>query len=256
MKVASSSITGIGAISDAQVSPNNNQSADLQNTFLTLLIAQLQNQDPTNPADSSQLTQQLAEINTVSGIAEVNSTLNSVLAQLNAAQGTQVAALVGKTVLVPGNTVTVADGKSTGFGIRLDQNVADLKVNILDANGQTVATLDLGAASAGVLPVSWTATANDGRAIPDGTYTINVNSSDGAQPPGQATLSTSVINAIVHQSDGSAGLVLSDGSTVKVSNLAAIIRPLETDTMEHHVLYKARTCRTTFRLPVSHRECR
>ena len=45
---------------------------DLQNTFLQLLIAQMQNQDPTNPMDSSQMTSQLAQINTVTGISQLN----------------------------------------------------------------------------------------------------------------------------------------------------------------------------------------
>jgi len=64
----------VGAGSSAQ---------DLQDSFLTLLVAQLKNQDPTNPMDNSQLTTQLAQINTVSGIEKLNTTLGSISGQIN-----------------------------------------------------------------------------------------------------------------------------------------------------------------------------
>ncbi|WP_284109138.1 flagellar hook capping FlgD N-terminal domain-containing protein, partial [Escherichia coli] len=60
--------------------------ADLQGSFLTLLVAQLTNQDPTNPMQNNELTTQLAQISTVSGIEKLNTTLGSVSGQINSAQ--------------------------------------------------------------------------------------------------------------------------------------------------------------------------
>ena len=70
-----------------------NSATDLQNTFLQLLIAQMKNQDPTSPMDSSQMTSQLAEINTVTGIGQLNTSLTSLSTQLTAGQQTQAANL-------------------------------------------------------------------------------------------------------------------------------------------------------------------
>ncbi|MDW9229407.1 flagellar hook capping - N-terminal region family protein [Burkholderia cepacia] len=83
-------------------STNGTSASDLQATFLKLLVTQLQNQDPTSPVDSSQMTSQLAQINTVSGIAQLNTSLTSLSSQLTAGQQTQAALLIGTNVLAPG----------------------------------------------------------------------------------------------------------------------------------------------------------
>lgn len=67
------------------------QSQELRESFLTLLITQLQNQDPLNPMDNAEMTSQLAQINTVSGIEELNTTLNGITQQMDAAQTLQAA---------------------------------------------------------------------------------------------------------------------------------------------------------------------
>ena len=91
-------------------STNGTSASDLQATFLKLLVTQLQNQDPTSPVDSSQMTSQLAQINTVSGIAQLNTSLTSLSSQLTAGQQTQAALLIGTNVLAPGNAVAVKGG--------------------------------------------------------------------------------------------------------------------------------------------------
>ena len=70
------------------------QSAELRESFMTLLITQLQNQDPLNPMENSEMTSQLAQINTVSGIEELNATLNGITQQMDAAQTLQAAGLI------------------------------------------------------------------------------------------------------------------------------------------------------------------
>src|SRR5580698_9749682 len=85
--------------------------SSLEQTFLQLLVAQLQNQDPTNPMDSSQMTSQLAQISTVSGISNLQTSLTSLASQLGATQQLQAAQLVGHGVLTAGNSIMV--GTST-----------------------------------------------------------------------------------------------------------------------------------------------
>jgi flagellar basal-body rod modification protein FlgD len=139
--------------------------ADLQQTFLQLLVTQLKNQDPTAPMDSSQMTSQLAQIDTVSGIAQLNSSLTSLSSQLSASQTGQAASLIGHTVLAPGNTFTVgnltnSDGTASDteatspFGVQLAAAATDLQITVKNAQGVVVNTIDVGAAPAGVVPIT------------------------------------------------------------------------------------------------------
>ena len=98
-----------------------NSASDLQGSFLTLLVAQLKNQDPTNPLQNNELTTQLAQISTVSGIEKLNTTLGSISGQLDNNQSLQASTLIGHGVMIPGQTVLVGKGTSTPFGVELTQ---------------------------------------------------------------------------------------------------------------------------------------
>ena len=87
-------------------------SQDLSNSFLTLLVAQLKNQDPTNPLQNNELTSQLAQINTVSGIEKLNTTLGSISGQINSNQSLQASSLIGHGVMIPGKNILA--GKNEG----------------------------------------------------------------------------------------------------------------------------------------------
>lgn len=76
-------------LSSSNTSGTGNNAQDLQNQFLTMLVTQLKNQDPTNPMDNSQLTTQLAQINTLSGIEKLNTTLGSISGQISTSQSLQ-----------------------------------------------------------------------------------------------------------------------------------------------------------------------
>jgi len=196
---------------------------DLQNTFLSLLVAQLKNQDPTNPMDSSQMTSQLAQINTVSGISQLNTTLSSLATQMSAGQQSQAALLIGSTVLAPGNSVSVASGKAGAFGVQLANSVNDLQVVVKNSAGQIVKTIDLGKQSAGTIPVGWTPTDSAGNALPDGNYTISAVGTINGQQATATTLAGATVQSVVMQNNGTPGLVLSNGSTVGLTSVAAIL---------------------------------
>ncbi|CRL46352.1 Basal-body rod modification protein FlgD [Sodalis glossinidius str. 'morsitans'] len=84
-------------------SSGSESSADLQNNFLTLLVAQLRNQDPTNPLDNAELTTQLAQISILSSIENLNTMLGSISSQLTTSQNLQATTLVGHGVMVDGS---------------------------------------------------------------------------------------------------------------------------------------------------------
>ncbi|WP_248320714.1 MULTISPECIES: flagellar hook assembly protein FlgD [unclassified Caballeronia] len=198
--------------------------SDLQNTFLTLLVTQLKNQDPTNPADSSQMTSQLAQINTVTGIGQLNTSLSSLATQLSAGQSTQAAMLIGSNVLAPGNSMTVSSGASSTFGVQLANDVSDLQIVVKDKSGNIVNTLDLGAQGSGVVPVSgWKPVDSKGATLADGTYTITAQGTINGQQATATTLSASQVQSVVQMTGGTPGLKLSNGSTVGLSSVASIL---------------------------------
>ncbi|RKP44394.1 flagellar hook assembly protein FlgD [Trinickia fusca] len=222
-----SSTSGSGSSSSTSGTSSttgSNSSTSLQQTFLQLLVTQLQNQDPTNPMDSSQMTSQLAQINTVTGISQLNTTLTSLASQLSAGQNAQASLLIGQNVLVPGSTATVASGASPGFGVQVASNVSDLTVTIKNAGGQVVNTVDLGAQQAGMVPVSWKPVDSSGNTLPDGTYTISaVGRSGTGSTTAETTLTGGQVQSVVQQSGGATGLLLQNGSTVNMSSVVAIL---------------------------------
>jgi flagellar basal-body rod modification protein FlgD len=198
--------------------------ADLQTTFLKLLVTQMQNQDPTNPMDSSQMTSQLAQINTVSGIQSLNTTLSSLATQLNATQQTSAAALIGKNVMAPGNSISVASGAASNASVTLGGAATSVTATVLDRSGNTVKTIDLGAQStAGTVSIGWDGTTASGAAAPDGNYTFKVNAVNGTNAVTATTLAQSQVASVAQQSDGSTGLVLKNGNTVALSSVTQIL---------------------------------
>ena len=149
-----STVSGVdGSGSGVTTSPTQNQAAS-EDRFLKLLVAQMKNQDPMNPLDNAQVTSQMAQINTVSGIEKLNTTvsgLNAQMVQLQALQGTS---LIGREVSVVGDKLAVADGVGVG-GFDLTSAADQVKVEILNAAGRVVDTLNLGASGSGLHAFEW-----------------------------------------------------------------------------------------------------
>ena len=126
--------------------------------FLKLLVAQMQNQDPLSPMDNAQVTSQMAQINTVTGIDKLNSTVQGLSTQFMQLQAVQGASLVGRDVIVAGNKLSVDAEAAIGQGGFELAGAADaVKVEILGPSGAVVQTLNLGAESAGVHSFDWPA---------------------------------------------------------------------------------------------------
>ena len=149
--------------------------------FMTLLVTQLQNQDPLNPMDNAQMTSQLAQLQTVTGVNNLNTTLASLKSSYQSSEAMQATNLIGRGVLVDGSNVTLAGGKGV-LGVNLASDADDVKVVISDAKGNEVETMDLGAQKAGVVPLAWdgvpdaTKLDSNGKplALADGNYTFKV----------------------------------------------------------------------------------
>lgn len=149
--------------------------------FMTLLVTQLQNQDPLNPMDNAQMTSQLAQLQTVTGVNKLNTTLESLQSSYKSSEAMQATNLIGRGVLVDGNGVILSSSKAV-LGVNLATDADDVQVVISDAKGNEVETMDLGAQKAGVLPLAWDGVPDPKKldsngkpvTLPDGNYTFKV----------------------------------------------------------------------------------
>jgi flagellar basal-body rod modification protein FlgD len=125
------------------------------NKFMTLLVTQLKNQDPMNPLDNAQLTSQLAQLSTVTGINKLNTTLETLKGSYQSSESLQAANMIGHGVLVEGNFANLTGGKSI-MGVELATPADSVQVIITDARtGKDVETIDLGKQAAGTVPIAW-----------------------------------------------------------------------------------------------------
>jgi len=159
--------------------------------FLKLLVAQMQNQDPLNPLDNAQVTSQMAQINTVSGIARLNETVQGLNAQFVQMQALQGAALVGRDVVVPGDRLDIADGVGQG-GFELTAPADAVKLEVLNAGGRVIDTVQLGAASAGRHGFDWDAS----KAGTDTNLTFRITATSGATTLSSTALTRDRVTAV------------------------------------------------------------
>jgi flagellar basal-body rod modification protein FlgD len=165
--------------------------AEQQDRFMKLLVAQLNNQDPMNPMDNAQMTSQMAQISTVSGIGELNETIKSMSAQFASMQLMQGAGMIGHNVMVQSNTLSIEAGKAKG-AIDLPSNADSVNIQILSPGGQLLDTLNLGAQTAGRHTFEWDAKNYNNVASP----TFKVVATSGQQPVAATSLAQDTVTSI------------------------------------------------------------
>jgi flagellar basal-body rod modification protein FlgD len=181
---------------------NTNSASAIQSQFLTMLTAQLQNQDPTNPMDATAVTTQMAQLSTVSGISQLNTTLTALSSSMTTAQTLSAASMIGAGVLVPGSALNLSSSQAVG-GVTLTGPADGLTVTIKDSSGNVVNTLNLGAQSgAGVVPFTWNGATSSGTTAADGAYTFTAHATSGTSTSSPATLSYGTVNAVTPGANG------------------------------------------------------
>jgi flagellar basal-body rod modification protein FlgD len=183
-----------GAASSGTVKTAND--AGSADRFLKLLVAQMQNQDPLSPMDNAQVTSQMAQINTVSGIEKLNQTVQGLNGQFVQMQALQGATLVGRDVIVPGNQLSIADGTAQG-GFDLAGPADAVKVEILGPSGQVIDTLNVGAQSSGLHGFDWPA----GSATEASALRFRVTATSGATSVASTALMRDRIDAVATGGD-------------------------------------------------------
>ena len=199
-------------------SSDKNKQVASEDRFLTLLVAQMQNQDPLNPMDNAQVTSQLAQINTVSGLDKLNNTVASLSTQFMQMQAVQAASLVNRSVVIEGNRLTAGSAANKLAGsMDLASGADRVQVQILDGAGAVVDTVQLGAQKGGRVNFEW--------AQPSGVaagQSFKVTATSGSNAVTATPLTTDTVTAVSTSGQslqlrlGRTGLV--DYSAVKAFN--------------------------------------
>ena len=149
-----------------------------QTEFLTLLVTQMKNQDPTNPMDNQQLTAQMAQFSSLEQLININTGLASLLSASNSTTSAQALSLIGKEVTTQGHNTYVTGGVAGDISLGLASDASSVTITIEDQNGNIVRTLSSGSMAAGAQTVAWDGKSDSGATLEDGLYSYSVSATD------------------------------------------------------------------------------
>jgi flagellar basal-body rod modification protein FlgD len=209
--------TTVGSTTRTDKADSNTDPQAAQDRFLKLLVAQINSQDPLNPMDNAQMTSQMAQINTVSGIQQLNATLKGMSEQYSAMQGLQGTSLIGRQALVEGNRFSF-DGDEARGAMALSGPASQVAVDVMGTNGELIETVNLGALPAGQHAFNWNAKGID----PARVAGFAVRATEGGQAVTATPLTRAAVTAVSF-TGGAMSLQLQDGRTMGYDKVRAFM---------------------------------
>lgn len=183
--------------------------------FLALMTAQLKNQDPLKPLDSTEFVAQLAQFGTVSGVQAMQDSLSTLSDSLRSAQALQGTALVGHDVLTAADSITIGAGESVQGAIEVPDGASSVQIAVTDSSGQLVRTLTL-PTSAGTTDFTWDGLDDQGAAAAAGTYTFTSIANVGGSSESIETQLAARVSSVTIDAAGT-GLTLNTASLGSVA---------------------------------------
>lgn len=177
-------VSNVSGQTAAAAPPTSGRAKDAsRETFLRLLIAQLEHQDPLSPAQGAEFTAQLAQFSALEQLQTMNTNLDALVAAQERLKGLQAADLIGKEVKAQGSTVSLRQGNTSPLQYALAADSPKVMISILDNAGNLVRSLETLGQKAGEQSVSWDGKNAQGVALPDGEYRFVVVARDSAGNP-------------------------------------------------------------------------
>ena len=210
----------VSALTNAASNSGAASAGEVQDRFLKLLVTQMKNQDPLNPLDNAQVTSQMAQLSTVSGVDKLNTTLQSLSTALLASQSLQSASLIGRDVVAAGSRLSLGAGGAAA-GIDLKQAADRVTVSITAPNGSVIRKLEMGAVAAGMAYFQWDGLSDGGARVADGTYGFKVEAARGNTAVAVDTLAMGHVNAVSAVNGGT--LIIDGGIEVTARDIKRII---------------------------------
>ncbi|WP_341212410.1 flagellar hook capping FlgD N-terminal domain-containing protein [uncultured Limimaricola sp.] len=221
MEALSSSTATATATASAATTSRNKLDADYQ-SFLKLLIAQVSNQDPLEPMDSTTFVSQLAQLTQVEQSITTNDTLEKIEARLSSANAREDAMLIGREVLVPTDRIALNEGTAK-FSYTLNSAAASVSARILGEDGTELRRIDgLPGGQEGRHEVIWDGRDREGLPVPDGAFQVEINALDADD---KAVFLTTYAEGQVERvafRDGSPVLQLASGAEVSPDSIVGI----------------------------------
>lgn len=199
MSVSSVSASSLSSATTASTSSSSIDTGD----FLSILVSQLQNQNPLDPTDTTEFTNQLMSYASYDQQVETNNQLSQLVSTLNSMTAGSVIGYLGQSVEAYGDTTELQDGKAT-WGYSLNSAASEVTIKIKDENGSVVWE-GAGETAAGKHTFEWDGTTSSGAQLTDGKYTIEVEAKDSA---GNSVYGTTSISGVVSGIDSSSGVTL------------------------------------------------
>jgi len=147
--------------------------------FLTLLLAQLKNQDPLSPMDNTEFTAQMAQFSSLEQLFSVNDNLVGLQTLSSSLNNTQALNIIGKEIEANGNSIHVGSGIASDISYELPFEASAVTVSVLDKDGNVIRSLEQGHTRAGKQTIKWDAKDHKGNPVPAGIYAYSVNAVDG-----------------------------------------------------------------------------
>ncbi|MDR3669339.1 MAG: flagellar hook assembly protein FlgD [Holophaga sp.] len=191
-----------------------------QDAFLSLLVTELQHQDPTSAQDPNTMITQMAQFSTLEQQTNTNTLLTNMQGQVSALYQAESTSLIGTDVQVTNSSLKLSGGTAS-IGIAMPSDAAKVAITVKNASGQTVATLNPGSMSAGDQVVKWDGKGTNGSHEPDGTYTVSIAAVDASGNPVAATTTSSATVTAVNFVNG-AIMVTAGGQQYPLSAISQI----------------------------------
>lgn len=171
------------------------------NDFLTLMTAQLKNQDPLNPTDSNQFLSQLSELSTVEGISQLNTSMSTLSNSMLSSQALTSAALVGHGILAPASSSAYTGGQTLSGAVQVPTGDTSVALTVTNAAGAVVDQQSV-PATAGLQNFSWNGNTSNGQPAPSGTYSVSANAIVGGASQPASTFINGTVSSVTLGASG------------------------------------------------------
>ncbi len=216
MSTAVTNNTAVSGTSAATTANKSTSNADAQDRFLKLLVTQMQNQDPLNPMDNAQVTSQMAQINTVTGIEKLNTTMSGMSTSMASMQMLQGSSLVGHGVLFEGNQLFVNEGNASA-GYDLAAAATSVRIDVLNSSGTVIDSFTQTGKGAGRQGFDWTPPAG----VSTSGLKFQVTATSNNKPVTATPMMGAAVTA-VNTSNGTLNLELANGLTIPYTQVKAV----------------------------------
>lgn len=191
-----------------------------QEEFMRLLVAQLNNQDPTKPMDNAEFLTQIAQFSTVDGIQNMETSLSNMGESMVSTRAIQASSLVGRDVISASNQAAFVPGEEIQGVVAMPVAASGVQIQVSDSSGQLVKVLDIGNVGAGIHKFSWDGLLADGESVPQGSYQVTASGLiDGAVEALPAFASARVASVSIGSGGADISLNLDGGDSVSYADV-------------------------------------